>query len=114
MVSVAVRHAIGADTAVEHGMYTSVQTHTDAEDLVVQAIRLISDIYKMEGDVPVSMEAISVRSIAADETRCRVVFYNVDTQREVSEFTITHSVVPSWHEVQAEIAEVQAPPPPRA
>ena len=41
-VSVAVRPAAGADAAVEHGMITSVQTHTDAEGLVVKAIRLFS------------------------------------------------------------------------
>ena len=85
-------------------MITSVQTHTDAEGLVVKAIRLINDIYSRQGDVLVSMDAISVRSITADETRCRVVFYNVDTSRDVAEFTITNYVVPLWHDVHAEIA----------
>jgi len=89
-------------------MITSVQTHTDAEGLVVKAIRLINDIYSMQGDhclvVGPELLKISVRSITANEDKCTVIFYNVDTSRDVAEFTITDYVVPSWHDVHAEIA----------
>ena len=89
-------------------MITSVQTHTDAEGLVVKAIRLINDIYTMEGDlclvVGPQLKIISVRSIRATEQECTVVFYNVSTLMDVAEFTVTDYHMPSWHDIHEQIA----------
>ena len=88
-------------------MITSVQTHTDAEGLVVQAIRLINYIYTMEGDLSLvvgpELKIISVRSIRATEQECTVILYNVSTQMDVAEFTVTDYHMPSWHDIHEKI-----------
>jgi hypothetical protein len=108
-VSVAVRPAAGADAAVEHGMGTyTVQTNTDVESLIVKAMGIINDVYRREGDfclvVKPALLRITVRSITANENECTVIFYNVETMMDVAEFTVTDYNMPSWHDIQEQIA----------
>ena len=82
----------------------TVQTNTDVESLIVRAMGVINDVYKMQGDTGVSLNAINIRKITATEEKVNVIFYNVDTLMDVAEFTVTEYVTPSWHDIQEKIA----------
>jgi len=89
------------------GTYT-VQTNTDVESLIVKAMGIINNVYKREGDfclvVKPALLKITVRSITATETEVVVIFYNVETMMDVAEFTVTDYNMPSWHDIQEQIA----------